>query len=140
LHHCIDNMTLMFQKELAERIIAKKNNKKYGRLSILLSAFFFIKKKLLVSKNNFFPIPKVDAMVLNFTPCKIDKIKKNNFEKLEKLTKFFFSERRKKNKKKIIKYFTPNQIEKHNLEKLFNLRAENIDNEVFFKMSDIIKL
>ena len=38
-------MTLMFQKELAERIIAKKNTKKFGRLTILCSAFFNIKKK-----------------------------------------------------------------------------------------------
>ena len=94
--NCINNMILMFQKELAERIIAKKNTKKYGRITILCNAFFSIEKKLSVSKNNFFPIPKVDAIVLNFIPHKKNKIKKNNFEKLERITRIFFNERRKK--------------------------------------------
>ncbi len=137
-YNCIDNMVLMFQKELAERIIAKKDTKKFGRLSIICNAFFSIKKKLLVSKNNFFPIPKVDAMVLNFIPHKINKIKKKNFDKLEKITRIFFNERRKINKKKIIRNFSVSKIEKYNLENLYNLRAENIDKEIFFKLSDIL--
>ncbi len=137
-YNCIDSMVLMFQKELAERIIAKKDTKKFGRLTIICNAFFSIKKKLLVSKNNFFPIPKVDAMVLNFIPHKINKIKKKNFEKLEKITRIFFNERRKINKKKIIKNFSVSKIKKYNLENLYNLRAENIDKEIFFKLSNIL--
>mgnify|MGYP001305710764 FL=1 len=137
-YNCIDNMVLMFQKELAERIVAKKDTKKYGRLSILCNAFFSIKKKILVSKNNFYPIPKVDALVLNFTPHKNNKVKKNNFQKLEKLTRIFFNERRKINKKKIINNFSKTQIKDLNLEELYNLRAENIDNEIFFKLSNIL--
>ena len=137
-YNCIDSMLLMFQKELAERIIAKKDTKKYGRLTILCNAFFSIKKKLSVSKNNFFPIPKVDAMVLKFTPHKINKIKKNNFIKLEKITRIFFNERRKKNKKKIIKNFSDSQIKKCNLEKFYNLRAENINKEIFYELSNIL--
>ena len=137
-YNCIDSMLLMFQKELAERIIAKKDTKKYGRLSILCNAFFSIKKKLLVSKNNFFPVPKVDAMVLNFIPHKNNKIKNNSFEKLEKITKIFFNERRKKNKKKIIKNFSVSQIKKYNLEQFYDLRAENIENQIFYKLSNIL--
>ena len=137
-YNCIDSMLLMFQKELAERIIAKKDTKKYGRLTILCNAFFSIKKKLLVSKNNFFPIPKVDAMVLKFTPHKINKIKKDNFIKLEKITRIFFNERRKNYKKKIIKNFSDSQIKKCNLEKFYNLRAENIDKEIFYELSNIL--
>ena len=57
-YNCIDSMVLMFQKELAERIIAKKDTKKFGRLTIICNAFFSIKKKLLVSKNNFFQYRK----------------------------------------------------------------------------------
>ena len=139
-HKCINSMTLMFQKELAERIIAKKNTKKYGRLSILCSAFFLIKEKLKVSKNNFFPKPKVDATVLKFIPHKENKIKSNNFTILEKLTRIFFNERRKKNKKKIIKVFSDDQILKYNLKRFYDLRPENIDNKVFFKLCDILKL
>jgi len=136
--NCINNMILMFQKELAERIIAKKNTKKYGRITILCNAFFSIEKKLSVSKNNFFPIPKVDAIVLNFIPHKKNKIKKNNFEKLERITRIFFNERRKKNKKKILKNFSNEKIKKYDLESLYHLRAENIDDEIFFKLSNIL--
>ena len=77
-------------------------------------------------------------MVLNFIPHKINKIKKNNFEKLEKITRIFFNERRKKNKKKIINNFSVSQIRKYNLEKFYHLRAENIDKEIFFKLSNIL--
>ena len=77
-------------------------------------------------------------MVLNFIPHKINKIKKNNFEKLEKITRIFFNERRKKNKKKIINNFSVSQIRKYNLEKFYNLRAENIDKEIFFELSNVL--
>ena len=50
----------------------------------------------------------------------------------------FFNERRKKNKKKIVNNFSNNQIKDFNLDQLYNLRAENIDNEIFFKLSDIL--
>ena len=139
-HKCINSMTLMFQKELAERIIAKKNTKKYGRLSILCSAFFLIEEKLKVSKNNFFPKPKVDATVLKFIPHKENKIKPNKFITLEKLTRIFFNERRKKNKKKIIKVFSDDQILEYNLKRFYDLRPENLDNKVFFELCDILKL
>ena len=139
-HKCINNMTLMFQKELAERIIAKKNTKKYGRLSILCSAFFLIEEKLKVSKNNFYPKPKVDTTVLKFIPHKENKIKSDKFIILEKLTRLFFNERRKKNKKKIIQIFSDDQIIEYNLKRFYDLRAENIDNKIFFQLSDILKL
>ena len=53
-YNCIENMILMFQKELAERIVADINTKKYGRISILSSAFFKIEKKLEIGKKNFY--------------------------------------------------------------------------------------
>ena len=77
-------------------------------------------------------------MVLNFIPHRVKKIKKNKFKKLKKITRIFFNERRKKNKKKIINNFSVSQIKKYNLEKFFNLRAENIDKEIFFELSNIL--
>ena len=44
----------------------------------------------------------------------------------------------KKNKKKILKNFSNDKIKKYDLERLYNLRAENIDNEIFFKLSNIL--
>jgi 16S rRNA A1518/A1519 N6-dimethyltransferase RsmA/KsgA/DIM1 with predicted DNA glycosylase/AP lyase activity len=59
---------------------------------------------------------------------------------LEKLTRIFFNERRKKNKKKIIKVFSDDQILEHNLKRFYDLRPENLDNKVFFELCDILKL
>lgn len=136
--NCIESMTLMFQKELAERITAKVNTKKYGRLSIISSAFFKIEKKIEVNKVNFFPVPKVDATVLKFTPLKINKIKKTKIKNLEKITKIFFNERRKINLKKIKKNFSGDQIKKWNLEKYFYMRPENLTKETYYLFSEIL--
>ncbi|MFN5026946.1 MAG: 16S rRNA (adenine(1518)-N(6)/adenine(1519)-N(6))-dimethyltransferase RsmA, partial [Candidatus Fonsibacter sp.] len=56
-----NQMVLMFQKEVAERIIATSNNKKYGRISILSDARLNIKFHFNISKKEFNPEPKVDS-------------------------------------------------------------------------------
>ena len=137
-HNCIESMTLMFQKELAERLTAKHNSKKYGRITILSTAFFNIEKKIHVNKANFDPVPKVDAQVLKFTPHKINKIRKEDFSNLEKITFNFFNERRKKNKKKIEKIFNEKQIMNNNLDKYFSLRPENLDKDIYFSLAKIL--
>lgn len=137
-NRCIEEMVLMFQKELAQRIISKENSKKYGRLSILAQAVFKIKKKIIVNKDNFTPRPNVDAMVIQFTPLQKNKIPNINFLKLEEITNFFFNTRRKKIEKKIKKLFNLNQIKENNFEELYNLRPENIPKEIYYKMSKLI--
>lgn len=135
-YHCIDQMTLMFQKELADRVISDFNSKKYGRLTILSKAFFNIEYGLTVSKNNFYPVPKVDAAVLTFKKIKTHKIESKNLEKLEKITYLFFNERRKKNKKKFQKI-----LRKKNLihfEQYFSLRPENLKEDIYYELSKII--
>ena len=137
-HNCIESMTLMFQKELADRLVAKVNTKKYGRLSILTSAFFKVEKKINVNKKEFFPKPKVDAIVLKFTPLKKNKIKSENFSNLEKITLNFFNERRKINKKKIEKNFSKRLIDKWKLERFFFKRPENLDKNTYYLFSKIL--
>ena len=66
----------MFQKDVAERIIAESNTKNYGRLSIISSWKLQIEKHFDVSKNCFFPKPKVESSVLSFVP-KVNFIKFN---------------------------------------------------------------
>ena len=62
----------MFQKEVAERIVAKAQTKEYNRLAVLSNWRLEIKKHFNVSKNCFFPIPKINSTLLSFKP------KKNN--------------------------------------------------------------
>ena len=87
-------LILMFQKEQAERIIAKKNTKMYGRISVISQWLCDIKKKMHLSPNYFFPKPKIDSSILEFTFKK--KIKKvDNEDLLSNLIKKCFSQRRK---------------------------------------------
>ena len=96
----ISKMILMFQKEVAERIIADVNSKDYSRITILSKWKFDIRKVTDVKPNSFFPKPKVHSTVLEFIPKKkIHRIE--DPRNLEKITKVFFSQRRKMIKKPI---------------------------------------
>ena len=66
-----DELILMFQKEVAERIIAKINTSNYGRLTILTNWKLEVKKICDISPNSFFPKPKIDSSLLYFIPKKI---------------------------------------------------------------------
>ena len=133
-----DSMILMFQKEVAERIISKPNSKKFGRITLLVSAYFHVEKVIDVNKNNFFPVPKVDSVVLKFTPLKKLHFTFNNLKKLELLSNIFFSNKRKKLKNKIKKTFSLDIINKYSLDKFFDMRAENLEKELFFTLAKLL--
>ncbi len=96
----VSKMILMFQKEVAERILADVNSKKYSRITILSKWKFDIKKVIDVKANSFFPKPKVQSTVLKFIPKKkFHEIK--DPKNLEKITNVFFNQRRKMIKKPI---------------------------------------
>ena len=135
-----DQMILMFQKEVAERILARHNSKKFGRISVLCSAFFEIKKVTDVDKNDFFPIPKVKSTVLIFKKLKKFKFNIQDIKNLEKVTNILFNNRRKKLKKKLQTMLSQENIEKNMLNKLYDYRVENLTNEIFFKIASIIRL
>ena len=126
-----DKMILMFQKEVADRIIADHNNKKYGRLSVLVQSRCKVKKLLDAPASIFSPKPKVDGAVIQLKP--FDKYKKININNLEKLLEQSFSSRRKK-----IKNTLKNHIQ--SLTKLDideNLRPENLSVSNY---CDLVKL
>ena len=64
------DMVLMFQKELADKIVGKFSTSNYGRLSIITNYKLDILNKFLVSPNCFFPKPKVNSQILHFKPKK----------------------------------------------------------------------
>ena len=88
-------LILMFQKEVADRILAKPGTKQYGRLSILSNWRLEIKKHFDVSKNSFFPRPKVNSTLLSFIPKKNNLFDLKNPKNLEIVTRVLFSNRRK---------------------------------------------
>ena len=127
-------LIFMFQKELAERIIAKVNSSNYGRLSILSTWKFDVNKVFDISANSFFPKPKVKSTLLIFTPKKITS-KFNNPKSLEKITKIFFNQRRKKIKKQFNYIFSDNPEVKNKLNIDLNLRPQNLSPETYFNLA-----
>lgn len=89
-----NSLTLMFQKEVAERIVAEPNTKSYGRLSVLAQLTSEIKVLFNLNPNCFVPAPKIWSSVLLFLPLK--QIPDNaTLSKVEKLTELAFGQRRK---------------------------------------------
>ena len=88
------SLTLMFQKEVAERIAAEPNCKSYGRISVLAQLTCHIKLLMNLNPSCFTPAPKIWSSVLLFTPCE-DAPESHELQKVEKLTELAFGQRRK---------------------------------------------
>ena len=130
------DVIFMFQKELGEKIIAKYPSPNYGRLSIITNYRLSIFKKFFVSPNCFFPKPKVRSMVIHFKPKNKIKFKIKNIENLEKITKIFFSNKRKMINKNLKKILNEKKIKNiSNLNK--NLRPENVSPEKYYEIANL---
>ncbi len=134
----ISDIILMFQKELAEKIVGKFESKNYGRLSIISNLKLKLEKKFLVSPNCFFPKPKVTSMVLHLKTLKNSKYKIKKLSNLEKITNIFFSNRRKKINKNIKKVLNKKKLDKIR-ELDLNLRAEKINPETYYKITELFE-
>ena len=129
-----DCLILMFQKEVADRIVARSNSPKYGRLSIICNWKMNIEKICDIGPESFFPKPKVYSSLLVFRP-------KNNFfnlkdpNSLEKVTRIFFSNRRKMLKKPFNQLFNGNFeiLKKLNID--LKNRPQNLDFDMYYKIT-----
>ena len=129
-----DNLILMFQKEVADRIIAKFNTSNYGRLSILSNWKLNVEKICDIKPESFSPRPKIDSSLLFFSP-------KKNFYKikdpknLEKVTRIFFNHRRKMLKKPFNQLFNGDQRVLNELKIDLNLRPQNLDFDTYYQLT-----
>ena len=127
-------LILMFQKEVADRIIANFNTKNYGRLSILTNLRLDVKKICDVKPSSFLPIPKVDSSLLFFKPKK-NFFRLDNPKNLEKITRVFFMHRRKMIKKAYNQIFGGNINVSSKLNIDLNSRPQNLDFETYFNLA-----
>tara|TARA_B100001939_G_scaffold339974_1_gene347447 strand:+ start:114 stop:902 length:789 start_codon:yes stop_codon:yes gene_type:complete len=127
-------LVLMFQKEVANRIIAKYNTREYGRLSILTNWRLKVKKVCDVSPSCFQPKPKVESSLLLFEPKEnfFDFINSKN---LEKITNVFFMHRRKMIKKPYKQLFKNNTDIAYKLGINLNVRPQNLDPNTYFELT-----
>ena len=86
-----DCLVLMFQKEVADRIISNFNSNKYGRLSVLSRWKLDVEKITDIKPNSFYPKPKIDSSLLYFKPKK-NYYKFRNPKNLEMITRVFFNQ------------------------------------------------
>ena len=128
-----ESLALMFQKEVADRIISEFNSSKYGRLSILSSWKLDIKKIIDIKPQSFSPRPKIDSSLLLFTP-KEKFFKLQNPKNLEMITRVFFSQRRKMLKKPFNQIFKNATEVSKKFDIDLNLRPQNLDPEIYFKL------
>lgn len=133
-----DNLVFMFQKELGEKIICNHPSPNYGRLSIITNYRLNIVKKFLVSANCFFPKPKINSIVIHFTPKKKISFKIKKIDNLEKITNIFFSNKRKMINKNIQKIVDQNKIKSISGLKL-NLRPADIKPEIYYKITELFE-
>ena len=127
-------LILMFQKEVADRIIAKLNTSSYGRLSIICNWKLNIRKICDIKPDSFFPKPNVDSSLLFLYPKK-NFIKINNPNNLEKVTRIFFNQRRKMLKKPFNQLFNGNQKILDKLKIDLNLRPQNLSLDTYYKLT-----
>ena len=126
-------LVLMFQKEVADRIIAKSDTSKYGRLSILSSWKLNVEKIVDIKPESFLPKPKIDSTLLIFSPKK--KIfKVNNAKNLEMITRIFFNQRRKMIKKPFNQIFKNAKEVANKFDIDLNLRPQNLKPETYYKL------
>ena len=126
-------LVLMFQKEVADRIVAEFNTSSYGRLSIICNWKLNIKKICDIKPEAFSPKPKIDSSLLFFYPKK-NYVKIKDPNNLEKVTRIFFNQRRKMLKKPFNQLFNGDQKVLNKLKIDLNLRPQNLSLDTYYEL------
>lgn len=129
------NLILMFQKEMADRILADTNTKSYGRLSIISQWRMNITKIKDILPQSFRPIPKIMSTLLKFEP-KQDYYKIKEIKKLEFVTNTFFNYRRKMIKKPLGLLFKDVDKIKKKYNLNINERPQKLNPLIYYKLSN----
>ena len=133
---CIEKFTIMIQKEVAQRLLAKPGTKEYGNLTVAMNFYCEIEDYFYVSKNVFYPKPEVDSAVLRAR----FKIEKPNIDekKFFKIVHACFSTRRKTILNALSNHF---DIGKDKLKRIINmaevdenLRAEDLSLDDYIRL------
>ena len=133
LDKLFSNFIFVFQKEVADRIVAKYNTKEYGRLSIL-STWKMEKLKIFdIPPRSFYPVPKVWSSLIKFVPKKnIVSLKKP--KNLEHVTNIFFNQKRKMIRKPMKQLFQDFENTAKKLDINLNLRPQNLSVNKFIEI------
>ena len=129
-------LVLMFQKEVADKILAKHKTSSFGRLAVLTNSRLKVTGCFNVSENCFFPIPKVKSTVLVFEPIINKDFVASDISNLEKITHIFFSKKRKMINKAFNGLFKKPHLvaEKNKID--LSLRPNQISEKQYYKITE----
>jgi len=134
----ISKITVMVQKEVADRFKAEANSEDYGSLSVVTQYLFEVKQEMFVSKNVFYPSPNVDSAVISFTPIKQRDFdfEKGFFEFVEKC----FMKRRKTLHNNLKDFLEEDKIKAiyDKCELKENIRAQELSKDDFLKIYGVV--
>jgi len=133
--NAINFMSLMFQKEVADRILAISGNKTYGRISVMAQWLCTTKKLFDLPPSAFTPPPKVKSSVVQFIPRMMDS-DAPSFDTMEKILAAAFNQRRKMVRSSLSDYVQA--MESAGTDQ--TLRAEDLTVDDFVKIAKAIKL
>ena len=132
-----EKLFLMFQLEVANRIVAKPNTKQYGRLSLFSQFYSFPSLEFQIPKTSFFPIPKVESALVKFQ-SNYKYYQKHNNALFRDIVKKSFQGRRKMIKN-TLKTINKNIIELMAISDIpENSRPENITLQQFCHLTDAL--
>ncbi len=123
-------LVVMLQKEVAERIISNENNKKYGRISIMMQSFFNVELKFHIPNTVFRPMPEIKSSLLSITPKKTVNL---NYHNLKVVVENAFKHRRKK-----LIHNLKNIIQPIKLDEIKDSRAEQLTISQYQELSHFI--
>jgi 16S rRNA (adenine1518-N6/adenine1519-N6)-dimethyltransferase len=132
------NLTLMFQKEVADRITARPNSKDYGSLSVLSQLLCDIKKEFDIEPKEFFPRPKIHSSVITVNPLPTPKFAVN-LETLTRLTRAVFAQRRKMLRNSLQNIMNHAETVLENAKLSGNQRPENLTIEQFCLLANNVE-
>ncbi|PWT78977.1 MAG: ribosomal RNA small subunit methyltransferase A [Bacteroidetes bacterium] len=126
----IECMIGMFQKEVAQRVVAKEGSKIYGVLSVLIQAFFKVEYLFEVSEQAFVPPPKVKSAVIRLLP-RPEPLQMRSEKDFFTLVKTAFNQRRKKLRNAVRSLFDEGILQ----DPIFNRRAEQLNLQEFASLT-----
>ena len=140
----IESITVMIQKEVAERMQTGPGSKDYGALSLAVAFYSNAEVKMTVSPNCFIPRPNVDSAVIRLDKLKEPAVKVNDRAEMFRIIKGAFEQRR-KTLTNALSHSSAYKTDKKNIEnallemgKNINIRGEELTLEEFARLSDIL--
>ena len=127
----------MLQKEFALRCAGDENTTSYGKLSVICKYLFNVEILEEVSRESFYPKPKVESLFVRFIPRQ-ENINYKDLKNLKYVATSLFNKKRKKISNSLKDILPSDEIDK--LEIDLNLRPDELSLENFLEISNKIKI